>query len=73
MYHLKLKIFGNERLGRISFIHLKRTVANMTQLLVGLNNSSYMDLQQHTDANKSSTAYDYHAIRIQGKLVMTME
>ena len=29
MYHLKLKIFGNERLGRSSFIQLKRTVANM--------------------------------------------
>ena len=33
MYHLKLKIFVNERLGRTSFIQLKRTVANMTQLL----------------------------------------
>ena len=29
IYHLKLKIFGNERLGRSSFIQLKRTVANM--------------------------------------------
>ena len=64
MYHLKLKIFGNERLGRTSFIHLKRTVANMTQLLVALNNSIYIDLQQHKDANKSSIAYGYHAIRV---------
>jgi hypothetical protein len=29
MYHLKLKIFGNERLGRSSFIQLKRTINNM--------------------------------------------
>ena len=29
MYHLKLKIFGNETLGRSSFIQLKRTIRNM--------------------------------------------
>ena len=29
MYHLKLKIFGNERLGRSSFIQLKRAIRNM--------------------------------------------
>ncbi|OEU11608.1 hypothetical protein FRACYDRAFT_244725 [Fragilariopsis cylindrus CCMP1102] len=29
MYHLKLKIFGNEMLGRSSFIQLKRTIRNM--------------------------------------------
>jgi hypothetical protein len=29
MYHLKLKIFGNEALGRSSFIQLKRTIRNM--------------------------------------------
>ena len=29
MYHLKLKVFGNERLGRSSFIQLKRTIAQM--------------------------------------------
>ncbi|OEU07148.1 hypothetical protein FRACYDRAFT_251631 [Fragilariopsis cylindrus CCMP1102] len=29
MYHLKLKIFGNETLGRSSFIQLKRSIRNM--------------------------------------------
>ena len=29
MYNLKLKIFGNERLGRSSFIQLKRAIRNM--------------------------------------------
>ena len=29
MYHLKLKVFGNKRLGKSSFIQLKRTIAQM--------------------------------------------